>query len=228
MGKKVVGVNVLDVEKRRVPSKHYVYVILVMWSDGCSLTIFRRYSRFFDLQANLLSQFPIEGGTIAPEKRIIPFLPGKIFFGRSHIKDVALKRLDDIRLYCKVLLTASQVILKAEFSQTYRRACALFAGDILDLEVTKVMREAKCWTDHHLVKSALTMHTIPTHHKRKIIRPPFNVSKLTNISREKQFAQDLGDRLTSHGHMTIIKISTKPFMKESVAFTVGLKQRVQK
>ncbi|GFR58335.1 hypothetical protein ElyMa_005358000 [Elysia marginata] len=75
-------------------------------------------------------------------------------------------------------------------------------GDICDLEVTKDMREAECWTDHHLVKSVLTMHTIPTHHKKKIIRPPFNVSKLTNISREKQFAQDLGARLTSHGHMT--------------------------
>ncbi|GFR92898.1 hypothetical protein ElyMa_006212600 [Elysia marginata] len=75
-------------------------------------------------------------------------------------------------------------------------------GDIRDLEVTKVKREAKCWTDHHLVKSVLTMHTIPTHHKKKIIRPPFNVSKLTNISREMQFAQDLGDRITSHGHMT--------------------------
>ncbi|GFR81358.1 hypothetical protein ElyMa_002338400 [Elysia marginata] len=75
-------------------------------------------------------------------------------------------------------------------------------GDIRDLEVTKVMCEAECWTDHHLVNSVLTMHTIPTHHKKKIIRPPFNVSKLMNISREMQFAQDLGERLTSHGHMT--------------------------
>ncbi|GFS16210.1 hypothetical protein ElyMa_003208500 [Elysia marginata] len=75
-------------------------------------------------------------------------------------------------------------------------------GDIRNLEVTQVMCEAECWTEHHLVNSVLTMHTIPTHHKKKIIRPPFNVSKLTNISRKKQFAQDLGDRLTSHGHMT--------------------------
>ncbi|GFR94935.1 hypothetical protein ElyMa_004416700 [Elysia marginata] len=64
-------------------------------------------------------------------------------------------------------------------------------GDIRDLEVTKVMREAECWTDHHLVNSVLTMHTIPTHHKKKIIRSPFIVSKLTNISHKKQFAQDL-------------------------------------
>ncbi|GFS03727.1 hypothetical protein ElyMa_006478200 [Elysia marginata] len=64
------------------------------------------------------------------------------------------------------------------------------------------MREAKCWTDHHLVKSVLTMHTIPTHHK-KIIRPSFNVSKLTNISRDQQFARHhLGDRLTRHTPMT--------------------------
>ncbi|GFN84110.1 Sh3 and px domain-containing protein 2a [Plakobranchus ocellatus] len=114
MGKKIEDVNVIDVEKRRVPSKHYVYVILVKWSDGSSLTVFRRYSRFFDLQARLLESFPIEGGSIAPEKRIIPFLPGKIFFGRSHIKDVAVKRLDDIREYCKSLIKLPPHISECE------------------------------------------------------------------------------------------------------------------
>ncbi|GFS23253.1 hypothetical protein ElyMa_006972300 [Elysia marginata] len=70
------------------------------------------------------------------------------------------------------------------------------------MEVAKVLREAECWTDHRLIKSVLTMHIIPTHHKKKIIRPSFNVSKLTNISRDRQFAEDLGDRLTSHRPMT--------------------------
>lgn len=68
--------TVVDVEKRRNPSKHYVYIINVTWSDSTSQTIYRRYSKFFDLQMQLLDKFPIEGGQKDPKQRIIPFLPG--------------------------------------------------------------------------------------------------------------------------------------------------------
>ncbi|CAG5123314.1 unnamed protein product, partial [Candidula unifasciata] len=104
MGKKIESIEVIDAEKRRQPSKHYVYVIVVTWSDGSRVIVYRRYSRFFDLQTRLLDHFPIEAGTIDPEKRLIPFLPGKIFFGRSQIKDVAMKRLREIDEYCKNLI----------------------------------------------------------------------------------------------------------------------------
>uniref|UniRef100_A0A8C6LQ39 SH3 and PX domains 2B n=1 Tax=Nothobranchius furzeri TaxID=105023 RepID=A0A8C6LQ39_NOTFU len=50
-------VIVQDVQKRRIPSKHYVYIIKVSWSDGSTETIYRRYSKFFDLQA--LIQLPV-------------------------------------------------------------------------------------------------------------------------------------------------------------------------
>ena len=40
---------------------------------------------------------------INPNDRTLPFLPGKILFGRSHIKSVALERLDAINVYCKVI-----------------------------------------------------------------------------------------------------------------------------
>ncbi|BFZ01506.1 hypothetical protein BsWGS_04545 [Bradybaena similaris] len=104
MAKKIESIQVINAEKRRIPSKHYVYVIIVTWSDGSRVTIYRRYSRFFDLQTRLLDHFPIEAGTIDPERRLIPFLPGKIFFGRSQIKDVAMKRLKEIDEYCKSLI----------------------------------------------------------------------------------------------------------------------------
>ncbi|GFS08622.1 hypothetical protein ElyMa_004761500 [Elysia marginata] len=48
----------------------------------------------------------------------------------------------------------------------------------------------------------VTMHIISTHHKKKIVRPSFNVAQLTNVSRYKQFAEDLGDRLMFLGPMT--------------------------
>ncbi|XP_023571407.1 SH3 and PX domain-containing protein 2A isoform X2 [Octodon degus] len=96
--------TVVDVEKRRNPSKHYVYIINVTWSDSTSQTIYRRYSKFFDLQMQLLDKFPIEGGQKDPKQRIIPFLPGKILFRRSHIRDVAVKRLKPIDEYCRALV----------------------------------------------------------------------------------------------------------------------------
>ncbi|KFO32338.1 SH3 and PX domain-containing protein 2A [Fukomys damarensis] len=81
-----------------------VYIINVTWSDSTSQTIYRRYSKFFDLQMQLLDKFPIEGGQKDPKQRIIPFLPGKILFRRSHIRDVAVKRLKPIDEYCRALI----------------------------------------------------------------------------------------------------------------------------
>ncbi|EDM04055.1 rCG32613 [Rattus norvegicus] len=52
----------------------------------------------------MLDKFPVEGGQKDPKQRIIPFLPGKILFRRSHIRDVAVKRLIPIDEYCKALI----------------------------------------------------------------------------------------------------------------------------
>ncbi|XP_059177326.1 SH3 and PX domain-containing protein 2A-like [Physella acuta] len=119
MTKYIQQIEVIDAEKRRIPSKHYVYVILVTWSDGSTLTVYRRYSRFFDLQTNLLDKYPIEGGLVDPAKRVIPFLPGKIFFGRSQIKDVAMKRLKEINLYCKNLITLEPKISQSDIVKEF-------------------------------------------------------------------------------------------------------------
>ncbi|XP_020662568.3 SH3 and PX domain-containing protein 2B isoform X2 [Pogona vitticeps] len=102
--KSILEVKVLDVQKRRIPNKHYVYIIKVTWSNGSTEVIYRRYSKFFDLQMQMLDKFPMEGGQKDPKQRIIPFLPGKILFRRSHIRDVAIKRLIPIDEYCKALI----------------------------------------------------------------------------------------------------------------------------
>ncbi|XP_061595407.1 SH3 and PX domain-containing protein 2B isoform X1 [Cololabis saira] len=107
-------VTVQDVQKRRNPSKHYVYIIKVSWSDGSTEVIFRRYSKFFDLQMELLDKFPVEGGQKDPKRRIIPFLPGKILFRRSHIRDVAMKRLRPINEYCRALIQLPVYISQCE------------------------------------------------------------------------------------------------------------------
>ncbi|XP_061904699.1 SH3 and PX domain-containing protein 2B isoform X3 [Entelurus aequoreus] len=110
----VLEVTVQDVQKRRNPSKHYVYIIKVSWSDGSTEIIYRRYSKFFDLQMELLDKFPVEGGQKDPKRRIIPFLPGKILFRRSHIRDVAMKRLNPINEYCRALIQLPVYISQCE------------------------------------------------------------------------------------------------------------------
>uniref|UniRef100_A0A3P9IXE4 SH3 and PX domains 2B n=1 Tax=Oryzias latipes TaxID=8090 RepID=A0A3P9IXE4_ORYLA len=110
----VQEVTVQDVQKRRTPNKHYVYIIKVSWSDGSTETIYRRYSKFFDLQMELLDKFPVEGGQKDPKRRIIPFLPGKILFRRSHIRDVAMKRLRPINEYCRALIQLPVYISQCE------------------------------------------------------------------------------------------------------------------
>uniref|UniRef100_A0A669D4P1 SH3 and PX domain-containing protein 2A n=1 Tax=Oreochromis niloticus TaxID=8128 RepID=A0A669D4P1_ORENI len=110
----VLDVNVVDVQKRRNPSKHYVYLINVTYSDSTSHVIYRRYSKFFDLQMRILDKFPIDGGQKDPKKRIIPFLPGKVLFRRSHIRDVAVRRLKHLDNYCKALMKLPTHISQSE------------------------------------------------------------------------------------------------------------------
>ncbi|TNM99313.1 hypothetical protein fugu_012346 [Takifugu bimaculatus] len=110
----VLDVNVVDVQKRRNPSKHYVYLINVTYSDSSSHVIYRRYSKFFELQMQILDKFPIEGGQKDPKKRIIPFLPGKVLFRRSHIRDVAVRRLKHLDNYCKALMKLPSQISQSE------------------------------------------------------------------------------------------------------------------
>ncbi|XP_033119450.1 SH3 and PX domain-containing protein 2A-like isoform X2 [Anneissia japonica] len=100
----VIEAKVVDAEKRRVPSKHYVYVIHVTWSDGSVNVIYRRYSAFFDFQVKLLMKYPDEAGTKNPQQRSIPFIPGKKLLGRSHTREVAAKRQKPLNDYCKSLV----------------------------------------------------------------------------------------------------------------------------
>ncbi|XP_063784146.1 SH3 and PX domain-containing protein 2B isoform X2 [Pseudophryne corroboree] len=112
--KSIVQVSVQDVQKRRIPNKHYVYIIKVTWSNGTTEVIYRRYSKFFDLQMQMLDKFPVEGGQKDPKQRIIPFLPGKILFRRSHIRDVAVRRLIPIDEYCKALISLPPYISQCD------------------------------------------------------------------------------------------------------------------
>lgn len=114
MSKRVVSEAwVEDIEKQRLPTKHYVYIIHVNWDNDSNSIIRRRYSHFFDLQVALLERFFDEGGGSQPSIRTIPFLPSKIFFRRSHVRNVALERLVPLSEYVK-----SIVVLPKHISQS--------------------------------------------------------------------------------------------------------------
>ncbi|XP_022096539.1 SH3 and PX domain-containing protein 2B-like isoform X4 [Acanthaster planci] len=105
MGKRTVQDAIVDdIQKRKFPTKHYEYVIHVSWSDNSVNVIYRRYSKFFDLQTKLLSLFPEEAGAKNPTQRMIPFLPGKKLIGRSQTREVASKRLGQLNEYCQLLV----------------------------------------------------------------------------------------------------------------------------
>ena len=100
--------------------------------------------------------------------------------------------------------------------------------DSNDVKITKAMRGAECWTDHRLVRSVLSMHITPMHRKKKkVVRPSFNLEKLRSNS--QQFAEDLDNRLKSHGPITGSTTSKwdqlKTLMKEAATSTIGPKIR---
>uniref|UniRef100_A0A4W4H5L3 SH3 and PX domains 2Ab n=1 Tax=Electrophorus electricus TaxID=8005 RepID=A0A4W4H5L3_ELEEL len=95
---------------RRAP----VFIISVTYCDCTSQLLFRKYSQFFTLQMKLLDLFPVEGGQRDPKQRLIPFLPGKVHFGRSQIRDVANRRLKQLDNYCQALMRLPSHISQCE------------------------------------------------------------------------------------------------------------------
>lgn len=118
-GAYVANADITDIDKRRLPTKHYVYIINVLWSDGKKQVICRRYNAFFELQTSLIDAYPEEAGVNNPNARILPFLPGKVLFGRSNVREVALKRKDGLNEYLQKLVKlpekVSQCNLVLEF-----------------------------------------------------------------------------------------------------------------
>ncbi|KAM9348749.1 neutrophil cytosol factor 1 [Symphorus nematophorus] len=73
--KYVRHVELLGFEKRLFPSQHYVYMLMVKWSDLTEKLIYRTYPEFHTLHKSLKEMFPIEAGRIEKKDRIIPSLP---------------------------------------------------------------------------------------------------------------------------------------------------------
>ncbi|XP_067866144.1 neutrophil cytosol factor 1 [Heterodontus francisci] len=68
-------IEVLGFEKRFVPNQHYVYMLIVKWSDFKEKLIYRKFSEIYDFHKMLKEMFPIEAGEIDSKSRTLPHLP---------------------------------------------------------------------------------------------------------------------------------------------------------
>uniref|UniRef100_A0A672YCQ6 Neutrophil cytosolic factor 1 n=1 Tax=Sphaeramia orbicularis TaxID=375764 RepID=A0A672YCQ6_9TELE len=68
-------VELLGYEKRLYPSQHYVYMLMLKWSDLSEKLIYRTYPEIHTFHKSLKEMFPIEAGQIEKKDRIIPSLP---------------------------------------------------------------------------------------------------------------------------------------------------------
>ncbi|XP_041053436.1 neutrophil cytosol factor 1 isoform X2 [Carcharodon carcharias] len=68
-------IEVLGFEKRFVPNQHYVYMLMVKWSNSKEKLIYRKFSEIYDFHKVLKEMFPIEAGEIDSKCRTLPHLP---------------------------------------------------------------------------------------------------------------------------------------------------------
>eukprot|EP00051_Salpingoeca_urceolata_P009781 m.118855 g.118855 ORF g.118855 m.118855 type:complete len:394 (-) comp16444_c0_seq1:146-1327(-) len=90
-----------DVEQ----NKYYTYTVEVKREGKPPQQLFRRFSEFNELNAKLLYNFPVK----------LPEFPGKIYFGRSHTKQVTEKRAKALDAYLKGLLTVDKEVSESDY-----------------------------------------------------------------------------------------------------------------
>ncbi len=97
----ITSVRCVDIQKRYIPEKHYIFVLNLLRSNKSEpCFIFRKYEEFQELQTKLSHVF---GNTS------LPALPGRIIVGRSEIQEVARKRRHELDEYLVALMKLEEV-----------------------------------------------------------------------------------------------------------------------
>ncbi|KAM9729368.1 LOW QUALITY PROTEIN: neutrophil cytosol factor 1 [Menidia menidia] len=94
-------VELLGVEKRFFPSQHYVYLLMVKWSDQSEKLVYRTYPEIHTFHKALKEMFPIEAGQIEKKDRIIPSLPAPRWVDTQKSRESQKITLSE---YCRALL----------------------------------------------------------------------------------------------------------------------------
>ncbi|XP_035035471.1 neutrophil cytosol factor 1 [Hippoglossus stenolepis] len=94
-------VELLGFEKRDFPTVHYVYLLMMKWSDLSEKLIYRTYPEIHTLHKSLKEMFPIEAGQIEKKDRIIPSLPSPRWVDSQKSTETRQSTLSD---YCQSLI----------------------------------------------------------------------------------------------------------------------------
>uniref|UniRef100_A0A672JJS2 Neutrophil cytosolic factor 1 n=1 Tax=Salarias fasciatus TaxID=181472 RepID=A0A672JJS2_SALFA len=94
-------VELLGFEKRFFPSQHYVYMLMVKWSDQSEKLIYRTYPEIHTFHKSLKEMFPIESGQIEKRDRIIPSLPAPRWVDSQKSRE---SRQNTLAEYCHLLV----------------------------------------------------------------------------------------------------------------------------
>ncbi|XP_071362466.1 neutrophil cytosol factor 1 [Trachinotus anak] len=111
-------VELLGFEKRDVPSHHYVYLLMVKWSDLSEKLIYRTYPEFHTFHKSLKEMFPIESGQIEKRDRIIPSLPAPRWVDSQKSTETRQSTLSD---YCHSLINLPPHISRCKLLKTFFR-----------------------------------------------------------------------------------------------------------
>ncbi|XP_017284655.1 neutrophil cytosol factor 1 [Kryptolebias marmoratus] len=95
-------VELLGFEKRFFPSQHYVYLLMVKWSDLSEKVIYRTYPEIHTFHKSLKEMFPIESGQIEKKDRIIPSLPAPRWLDSEKSRE---NRKTTLAEYCQSLIS---------------------------------------------------------------------------------------------------------------------------
>ncbi|XP_013417761.1 SH3 and PX domain-containing protein 2A isoform X4 [Lingula anatina] len=105
-GRRIDRIECIQVEKRSYPQKHHVYVLQVIWSDGEKYPIYRKYSQFFDLRAQMKEEHA--DADIPELPGISLFLRGGLF--HDHVIEKKRKSIED---FCQKILQLPQNLVKS-------------------------------------------------------------------------------------------------------------------
>ncbi|XP_015223285.2 neutrophil cytosol factor 1 isoform X1 [Lepisosteus oculatus] len=111
-------VELLGFERRFIPSQHYVYMLLVKWSDQSEKLIYRKYPEIYTFHRSLTELFPIEAGEIDAKDRIIPALPAPKWFDNQKATET---RQGTLAEYCHSLISLPPKISRCELVRSFFR-----------------------------------------------------------------------------------------------------------
>lgn len=108
---RIIRIEVINFQKRYTPEKHYTYVIRIMRQNvKVPSIVFRHFSEFLEFREKLMQRFPLV---------CWPPLSGKVVFGRSNVRTVAVNRKTEITNFVNEIFQHAPEISECDLVYTF-------------------------------------------------------------------------------------------------------------